>query len=55
MEKLEELTKEISTVKDDREKVLYDLEGMQTTISDKTKLLSKANVSIDDLKLKLDN
>ena len=26
---------------------------MQTTISDKTKLLSKANESIDDLKLKL--
>ena len=28
---------------------------MQTTISDKTKLLSKANESIDDLKLKLDS
>ena len=51
---LDELTKEISMLKDDREKALYDLAEMQTTISDKTKLLSKANDSIVDLKLKLE-
>ena len=50
---LAKLSKELSTLKDDREKTLYDLAEMQTTISDKTKLLSKANESIDDLKLKL--
>ena len=59
VEKLEadlvDLTKEISTLKDDREKALYDLAEMQTTISDKTKLLSKVNKFIDDLKLKLDS
>ena len=42
-------------LKEDKEKALYDLAEMQTTISDKTKLLSKANESIDDLRLKLDN
>ena len=52
---LAKLDKEISTLKDDREKALYDLVEMQTTISNKTKLLSKANKSIDDLKLKLDS
>ena len=52
---LEKLDKEISTLKGDIEKTLYDLAEMQTTISDKTKLLSKANESIDDLRLKLES
>ena len=47
VEKLEadlaRLTQEISMLKDDKEKALYDLAEMHTTISDKTKLLSTAN------------
>ena len=52
---LAKLDKEISMLKGNREKTLYDLAEMQTTISNKTKLLPKANESIDDLKLKLES
>ena len=45
VEKLEadlaRLTQDISMLKDNREKALYNLAEMQTTISDKTKLLTR--------------
>ena len=50
---LEDHDKEISMLKDNREKTLYDLAEMQTTISEKTKKLSSATESIADLELKL--
>ena len=58
MEKLEleweELKKEISKLTGDRDTANRTLADLQVTISDKTKLLSEANNSIGDLKLKLD-
>ena len=51
--KLEKHREEVSTLKSDRDKTIDTLAGLQVTISDKTKLLSKANVSIADQKLKL--
>jgi hypothetical protein len=45
--------KELSSLKADREKTLYSLAEMQTTISDKTKKPTSANESIADLNLKL--
>jgi hypothetical protein len=50
---LEKHRKEVSTLKSDRDKTVYTLVELQVTISDKTKLLSEANDSIADLKLKL--
>ena len=38
---LARLTQDISMLKDNREKALYNLAEMQTTISDKTKLLTR--------------
>ena len=51
---LEELKKEIATLKDNRDKTVCTMSDLQVTISDKTKLLSDANNSIADLKLKLE-
>ena len=51
---LEELKKEIATLKDNRDKTVHTLADLQVTICDKTKLLSDANNSIADLKLKLE-
>nr|XP_020157212.1 tropomyosin-like [Aegilops tauschii subsp. strangulata] len=50
---LEKHSKEVSTLKSDRDKTAYTLAELQVTISDKTKQLSAANDSIADLKLKL--
>nr|XP_020186347.1 autophagy-related protein 23-like [Aegilops tauschii subsp. strangulata] len=49
----EELKEEISKMKKDRDMTAHTLAELQVTISNKTQLLSKANDSIDDLKLKL--
>lgn len=40
-------------LKDNRDKTVHTLSNLQVTISDKTKLLSDANNSIADMKLKL--
>lgn len=45
--------KELSTLKTEREKTLHSLMEMQVAISDKTKQLSSATDSIEDLKVKL--
>jgi hypothetical protein len=50
---LEKHRKEVSTLKSDRDKTVHILAELQVAISDKTKLLSEANDSIADLKLKL--
>nr|XP_040258442.1 titin homolog [Aegilops tauschii subsp. strangulata] len=50
----EELKKEVSKLTEDRDRANCTLADLQVTISDKTKLLSEANNSINDLKLKLD-
>ena len=49
---LEELRKETSKLKKDRDMTAHTLAELQVTISDKKKLLSKANDSIADLRLK---
>ena len=50
----EELKEEISKLTKDKDMANRTLADLQVTISDKTKLLSEANDSINDLKLKLD-
>ena len=58
MEKLElereELKKKVSELTEERDTDNHTLEDVQVAISDKAKLLSEANDSINDLKLKLD-
>nr|XP_020168549.2 leucine zipper transcription factor-like protein 1 [Aegilops tauschii subsp. strangulata] len=51
---LEELRKETLKLKKDRDMTAHTLAELQVTISDKKKLLSKANDSIADLRLKLE-
>nr|XP_020147570.1 nucleolar and coiled-body phosphoprotein 1-like [Aegilops tauschii subsp. strangulata] len=48
---LEKHNKEVVALKSDMDKTINTLAGLQVTISDRNKLLSKANNSIDDLKL----
>nr|XP_020159461.1 paramyosin-like [Aegilops tauschii subsp. strangulata] len=50
----EELEKEISKLTEDMDTANRTLVDLQVAVSDKTKLLSEASDSIDDLKLKLD-
>ena len=50
----EELKKEISKLAEDKDTADCTLADLQVAISDKAKLLSEANDSINDLKLKLD-
>nr|XP_040243972.1 leucine zipper putative tumor suppressor 2-like [Aegilops tauschii subsp. strangulata] len=50
----EGLKKEVSELTEERGTPNYTLADLQVAISDNTKLLSEANGSIDDLKLKLD-
>nr|XP_020161636.1 nuclear matrix constituent protein 1a-like [Aegilops tauschii subsp. strangulata] len=50
----EELKKKVSELKEERDTTNRTLADLQVAISDKTKLLSEANDSINDLKLKLD-
>ena len=50
----EELKKKVSALTEERDTANRTLADLQVAISDKTKLLSEDNDSIDDLKLKLD-
>nr|XP_040251879.1 uncharacterized protein LOC120968926 [Aegilops tauschii subsp. strangulata] len=50
---LEKHSKEVSTLKSDRDKTTYTVAELQVTISEKTKQISTANDSVADLKLKL--